>query len=219
MSITNHHANPPAWDTTTAPPTADGETAGRTLSDFAVGDSHAGCGAITELGIEAVVLGYTDADPNTVDIYTRHGVLTLPADTPATPMPTDDRHLALYRACAVHLIDQTRDARLDQQAEAAAHERILDQIRAYAIHQHLEGHYCRDGLNAFLRTFGMPTYDPRVRVDFTITGSYEVDTTDPGYAERDARGYLKVDLTQIDNLIDDTDTSTVEITDTTTLDT
>ncbi len=69
----------------------------------------------------------------------------------------------------------------------------------------------RSGLNAFLTAFGLPTYHPRVRVTYTITGSYDVDTDDADAAARDARGYLKPDLSELDNVLDDSDTHSVEL--------
>jgi hypothetical protein len=74
-------------------------------------------------------------------------------------------------------------------------------------------------MNRFLDAFSLPTYDPRVRVTYTITGSYEVDTDDPDTASSDARGYLKPDLSELDNVIDDSDTHTVHVTQVAELDT
>lgn len=39
---------------------------------------------------------------------------------------------------------------------------------------------------AFLWTFRTPTYSPRARVSYSVTGTYEIDTTDAYYAEPDA---------------------------------
>jgi hypothetical protein len=57
-----------------------------------------------------------------------------------------------------------------------------------------------------------------VRITYTITGSYEVDSDDVYDAERDARGYLKPDLTEIDHVDEDSSSFTVEITETEALD-
>ena len=68
-------------------------------------------------------------------------------------------------------------------------------------------------MNRFFETFFLDRYDPRIRVRYTITGSYEVDAEDVYAASRDALGYLKPDLSQLDSLIDGSDDFTVDVTD------
>jgi hypothetical protein len=79
------------------------------------------------------------------------------------------------------------------------------------VEHHQDGDICRSGLNDFLEHFGLPVYQPRVQVHYTLSGSYEVDTDDPDAASRDAHGYLRPDLGQLDNVIDDTDSHTVTV--------
>lgn len=132
-------------------------------------------------------------------------VHTLPTDTPATPV-SDQRTRAEFLAAAVsdlagiHALDQNQLADTETR-----HQRVLADIRRYVVERHLTGDICRAGTNRFLETFSLPTYDPRVRVSYTITGSYEIETDAPDAASSDARGYLKPDLTDLDNVIDHID--------------
>jgi hypothetical protein len=190
-----------------------------TLRAFAPGGHYRGTPAVTGEGQEVVVLGYTDTGADLVDVHTPHGPRTLPADTVTFPLADAHRRADLLAGAVDHLADHVREVRSELACTVARHARTLEEIRRYAIDRHLDDQYCRDGLNTFLRSFGMPVYEPRVRVEFTITGSYEVDHADLYQAERDATGYLKIDLSDIDDLVDDSDTFTVQVTDTTVLDT
>lgn len=99
------------------------------------------------------------------------------------------------------------------EAEAAqrrVHAGLLDSIREYAITRHEDGEICRDGLDEFLVTFGFEPYCPRLRVDYTISGSYEVVQHDASFAENDARDYLRPDLSSLDDV--DGDSSVCEVT-------
>ena len=90
---------------------------------------------------------------------------------------------------------------------------MLADIRQYVLERHLDGDICREGMNRFFEAFFLDPYDPRVRVRYTISGSYEVDAEDVYAASRDALGYLKPDLSQLDSLIDGSDDFTVDVTD------
>jgi hypothetical protein len=91
------------------------------------------------------------------------------------------------------------------QEERNRHYKVLSDIRDYAIKTHEEGTICKDGLNEFLRHFDMDTYQTLVRVEFTITGSYLVDSDDTSSAAYDARNYLKVDFSGVDDIYGDED--------------
>jgi hypothetical protein len=90
------------------------------------------------------------------------------------------------------------------------HAEQLAAIRQYAITRHEGGEICRGGLESFLATFDMEPYAPRVRVDYAISGSYEVQHRDTSFVETDACGYLRPDLTELDDV--DHDSSTYEVT-------
>jgi hypothetical protein len=213
--------NPTATPITDPPPAATTDVAqvGVTLRCFAPGGDLEGHPAVTQYGSTVVVLGYSRDNAEIVDVYGDHDNYPLAADTHAAVATDSARCTDLLRAALAHLTERLRDARTEQATVKARHERTLDEIRRYAIDQHLNDEYCRSGLNEFLRTFRMPIYEPRVRVSYTITGSYEVDGDDTYSATRDATGYLKTDLSQIDGVLEDTDHFTVEVSDTTSLDT
>ena len=212
--------NPTATPITDPPPAdaTDVAQVGLTLRCFAPGGDLEGHPAVTQYGSTVVVLGYSPDNPEIVDVYGDHDTYPLAADTPATAVTDPTRCSDLLRATVVHLNERLREARTEHATVKARHERTLDEIRRYAIDQHLNDEFCRSGLNEFLRTFRMPIYEPRVRVSYTITGSYEVDGDDTDSATRDATGYLKTDLSQIDGVLEDTDHFTVEVNDTTALD-
>jgi hypothetical protein len=184
------------------------------LSDFVPDHSQASTGsaAVVTVDNRVVVVLRADRVGGGVQVHDPvRSVHTLPADTPATPV-SDHRTRAEFLAAAasdlagIHALDQAQLDGID-----ARHQKVLDDIRSYTVERHLAGDICRSGLNAFLETFGLPTYDPRIRVSYTITGSYEVDTDDADEATRDAHGYLKPDLSELDNVIDDSDSYTVQL--------
>jgi len=94
----------------------------------------------------------------------------------------------------------------------AEHADTIARIRAYAIGKHRSGDICRTGLDEFLEEFALGEYDPRVRVSFTIVGTYEVSSDDVRAARTDADGYLHVDLDRLDNVVPDSDDVTVTVT-------
>src|SRR5262249_16430239 len=73
-----------------------------------------------------------------------------------------------------------------------------------------EDAFCRDGLNTFIQHFGLPEYEPYVRVSYTIHGSYRADYSDPGDAEDDAAANLDVDLSGLSSVIQGSTDSHVE---------
>jgi hypothetical protein len=90
-----------------------------------------------------------------------------------------------------------------------SHTEALEAIRQYAVDRHEDGDICREGLDGFLAAFGFQPYETRVRVEYTITGSYEVDPGSEAAAEDDALKYLQPDLSGLDNV--DGDTLTYEV--------
>ena len=191
------------------------------LSTFVPDHSQASTGsaAVVTVDDRVVVVLRVDRINGGVQVHDPvRSIHTLPADMPATPV-SDDRTRAEFLAAAasdlagIHALDQAQVDGAD-----ARHQKVLDDIRGYAVERHLAGDICRSGLNAFLENFGLPTYDPRIRVTYIITGSYEVDTDDADTAARDARGYLKPDLSELDDVVDDSDTHTIQLDQVTELD-
>jgi hypothetical protein len=186
----------------------------RPLSDFVPDHSQTSTGsaAVVTVDNRVVVVLRADRTGGGVQVHDPvRSIHTLHADTPATPVSDHHTRAEFLAAAAsdlagIHALDQ---AQLD--GTDARHQKVLDDIRSYAVERHIAGDICRSGLNTFLETFSLPTYEPRIRVSYTITGSYEVDTDDPDAAARDARGYLKPDLSELDNVIDNSDTHSIQL--------
>jgi hypothetical protein len=104
--------------------------------------------------------------------------------------------------------DVTR-MRLDNQRRA--HAGRLREIRDYAVAAYRDGDVCRPGLDRFLQHFELDAYEPQIRVWFTISGSYRVRGGTEETAARDGEGYLGVDLSRLDDVIDDTADFTVHV--------
>ena len=162
-----------------------------------------------------------DPVQNLVEVYATHRVVQLPADEVVTPLTdTHEQRVALRTAVEALALRRQLDART-QDALRADHARVLADIRAFAIERHLEGDLYREHLNAFLVRFRMPPYAPRLRVRFTISGSYDVDggPGDVPDAIAAARAGLLVRTEDIDDLIPGTATLDVRIGEVTALDT
>jgi hypothetical protein len=56
--------------------------------------------------------------------------------------------------------------------QLARTEERVQEMRVYAINKHLAGHYCRDGLNEALEHFELEPYEPRYRVQVTVTAVF-----------------------------------------------
>jgi hypothetical protein len=171
-------------------------------------------GEVVAGGDDVVAPACTVAGDPAVDIVVlAHGTATsldaLADGQPASYDPTitvtevDDpeRQLAVLRAALSTLDQGRREAELRLDVEKARQAAVLDRIRSYAIERHREGMYCEEGLNTFLRHFGLPEYEPSIRVSYTIRGSYRTEGSDPDTAETDAADNLAVDLSEIDGVI------------------
>ncbi|MCX4856633.1 hypothetical protein [Streptomyces canus] len=111
---------------------------------------------------------------------------------------------------AIEALAICRKVAIEKHAEQhRSHELVMDAIRQYAVDRHEEGDICREGLDDFLANFGLASYVTRVRVEYTITGSYEVDPSSEAAAEEDALKCLQPDLSGLDDV--DGDTSTYEV--------
>jgi hypothetical protein len=189
----------------------------RPLADFLPGGPAADHLAVTlPSGDQVVVVGR--ADDGQVEVWSLGHITRRDADTAVTAVSDPAVRDGLMGA-AVHGLAVQRNAATERAAQAVAerdrdrdaHEQVLTDIRAYAVDKHQNGDICRSGLNDFLEHFGLAVFEPRVRVCFTISGSYDVEGDDADAAHRDADGYLKPDLSELDNVIDDSDTFTVQV--------
>ncbi len=209
-----------SYPTTTDPAPSNGTgpaTTTRPLADFLPGGPAATRPAVTLPSGEQVVV-LRRGDDGQVEVWAHGRILRRDPDTAAFAV-ADSAYRDDLLAAVVHGLAQQRNAAAEQAAQAErdrdqerqAHDRVLADIRAYAVDKHLGNTICRSGLNDFLEAFGLPVFQPRVRVHYSMTGVYEVDADDADTARRDARGYLKPDLSQLDNVIDDTDTFTMHV--------
>jgi hypothetical protein len=156
-------------------------------------------------GTDAVVL--TTANRSDVSVWSADAVISLPASIPAEPVTDPDREAAVLRKAVASLNE------LRQQAVQAAWTQrnhqlsLLDDIRSYAIEAHEAGDICQDGLNEFLRTFDLPEYYPqRVRVAYTLGGTFTVAAT----SEARALTYLANALRPSFEQVDDVDSETTD---------
>jgi len=114
---------------------------------------------------------------------------------------TEPAEQAMAFAEAVEALTICRRVAFEYETEQRQlHIEQLIAIRQYAITRHEVGDICQSGLNAFLETFGMEPYVPRLRVNYTISGSYEVQQRSADFAESDARDYLRPDLSNVDDV-------------------
>ena len=203
----------PAPTSTGLPP--DDSATTRPLGALVTDPSQVSTGAAAVVTVDGRLVVVLRLDPpGQVEVHAPgSGVHALPADTPAVPV-TDPAVVAeVLAAAAFDLARWHAAARADLTAAEDRHRQMLAEIREYVLARHLDGDICREGMNRFFEAFFLDPYDPRVRVRYTISGSYEVDAEDVYAASRDALGYLKPDLSNLDSLIDGSDDFTVDVTD------
>ena len=174
-------------------------------------------------GVDAVILGR--ADTGTVELV-REGRIAREADTTlAVPVTDPARQAELLRAALAadiatrRALDATRQA-LDATAEQrrtelaelrAGQARTLAAIRDYVIDQYRDDELGRDVLDAFLERFNLDPYQPRVKVTYTISGSFEVDGDNPDDVENNVEEYLRPDIDDIDDLVEGSDEYRVSV--------
>lgn len=187
------------------------------LAHYLPGQPGAATPAVTlhHSRVDVLVLDRRDAD--TV-VVCRNGEteaynaaeLAVPITDPALQADLVRRNLTVLRATRTDLREQNHQLRNDLAAAGAEHARTLTRIRRYAIDNgYRGGSVCLDGLNTFLETFGLDRYAPKTRVTFTVRGSYQVDGADEYAAGEDLRHHLRLDLTGIDYLVEDSEDFTV----------
>lgn len=197
----------------------DGPVLTRPLGDFLPSGPAADRLTVTlPDGRDVVVIGRTD--DGQVEVWSASLVLDRSPDTLVSAVTDPVRRDGLL-ASVVHRLAQHRDAaeqratRLaaDRSQDHEAHRNRLTAIRAYAVEKHQSGDICRTGLNEFLETFGLGRFEPRIRVHFTVSGSYDVDgdDSDVDAAWRDGQDYLKPDLSELDHVIEGSGTFTVSL--------
>ncbi|QGN48001.1 hypothetical protein GKC29_14875 [Micromonospora sp. WMMC415] len=143
----------------------------------------------------------------------RADVAAVPVIDPATALGLAQQAVAWALAAQHTAADRARALAEELDEQRRLHVRRLAEIRSYAIDRHRDGDICRDGLDKFLAHFDLDPYDPRHRVRFTISGSFDVtpeDGRDAGDTEYDVREYLRIGTDQVDGV--DEDTLTFDVT-------
>jgi hypothetical protein len=205
------------------PPPAPDPAATRTLSDFVLDDSPANPVALLADG-PVVVL--RRSAPDRVEVFQAGHILDLVDDTPATTITDIGQSTWMIRnaltavtqqyrysqAQVTRLREDTDRLRSEARSIDALHTTKLADIRAYAIERHRTDEICRSGLDDFLDHFGMPEYQPRIKVQFRITGCYEVDSHNEEEVRDAATELMYVDLHSIDGLVSDSDEYTITVT-------
>jgi len=156
---------------------------------------------VTHQDRDGVVIGYT-MDGQT-GVCLADGVIAMYGPEAELVIVADpERSVRALRAAVVAL-----EAEWSQ--VVAVHIATLADIRGYAIRTHEAGSICREGLDDFLAAFGLPAYEPRLRVSYAIRGS------DEDGVRANARHGLAVDAGEVgdarpDGLIQDARVTAVE---------
>lgn len=184
------------------------------LPDFGIAP-----GVVTLDPLGTVVVVLRAVDDGCIEVLPPTGpTLTLRADHGAIPVSDTGQQVECLGRAVTKLLGEARSqtahldgARADLAAAQQRHTDVLADIREYAISRHELGDICRGGLNEFLRHFDLTQYEPRLQVNYTITGSYAVDNTDSDAATHDGDGYIAVDLSRVDHVVDDSNNFTVTV--------
>ncbi|KJS57064.1 hypothetical protein VM98_03110 [Streptomyces rubellomurinus subsp. indigoferus] len=186
------------------------------LCELAPQDLAAMLPAVVQLGDQAgVVLRLVDAATGLVELYQAGRVTVVAAAALDAEFVTAQGVQTELLQEALRVVHD--DARQKLTEDRESHATTLADIRQYAIARHEDGSICREGLDRFLEEFGFEPYVTRVRVDYTISGSYEVEGHDATFAEEDAQGYLQPELSSLDDVVDESSTYDVTIVDVTEL--
>ena len=102
-------------------------------------------------GQEVVTLGVVASGD--IEVVIDGQVKVIGRDTRVVPVDEPQRQVMLLATAATIASHSRRAAAI---AFAGTYERVRD----YAIARHEDGLFCREGLNAFLRAFDWPEYDP-----------------------------------------------------------
>lgn|GEM_PF-4201614 len=167
-------------------------------------------------GVDAVLLGRTGTA--TVEVL-RDGRIVREADTMlAVPVTDPTRQVELLTAALVAdiaarqgLTETAAQRGFELNQLRASQASTLDAVRDYAIEQYREDEFSRDVLNALLDRLGVEPYRPRVKVTYTITGSFEVDTDDPEDVEGNVEQNLRVDSDDVDGVVEYSDDFSVDV--------
>ena len=121
----------------------------------------------------------------------------------AVPITDPERSHDVLCAAVKHLATVRQQAIDRNDALRSEHGGVLDAIRDYAIERHEAGDICRPGLDRFLDEFDFEPYHNRIRVEYTLKGSYVVDNSNDEDVSDDVSKYLRPDLTDLDRVDED----------------
>ena len=193
-------------------------TARRTLLAHAPSGAYAVQPLVTLPTYDSTCAVLSINDDGTATVYAIPGGLEhLPASTPTEPI-TDPLVAAGHLRAALHHAG-TELLKARAAVEREYNERAGDltgnlqtraRMRAHLIGTFKTGDLSRDGLDEFLQEFDLPPHEPRVKVAFTVTGTFEVYGDDLEEAESDAREYLLAAVRDVPLLV--TDSEDVEAT-------
>jgi hypothetical protein len=163
-----------------------------------------------------VILGRAGTD--LVEALRDGRIVRYPDTTLAVPVTDPARQVELLRAAlaadvaARHSLADTVQQRVTEldQLRAANAQRLTD-IREFVIEQYRQTDISRDVLDAFLARFDLDPYQPRVKVSYTITGSFQVDSDDTDAVETNVEDYLRPDLDEVDDTVEDSDEYSVTV--------
>jgi hypothetical protein len=172
---------------------------------------------LADSGVDVVIL--RAAGTATVELV-RNKQIVREADTAlAAPINDPARQVELLRAAlAADVVARqeaalTADQRRDDLTQLQERRRqTLDEIRDFAIEQYRDDELTRTMLDTFLEKFDLEPYRPRVTVTYSITGSFEVDSDDSDQVEYDVDQNLRVDLDEIDDVVEYSDNVNVSVT-------
>lgn len=205
------------------PPPAPDAAQTRILADFVLDDSTANPVGLLADGPVVVLRRRA---PDRVEVFQAGHILDLADDTPATTgtdvgqstwmirnaLKAVTQQYRCSQAQVTRLREDTDRLRSEARGIDALNTKKLAEIRAYAIERHRADEICRAGLDDFLDHFGMPEYQPRIKVQFQITGYYEVDSHNEDEVRDAATEQMYVDLHSIDGLVHYSDEYTITVT-------
>ncbi|GIJ35004.1 hypothetical protein [Micromonospora sediminimaris] len=137
----------------------------------------------------------------------RADISAVPVTDPATALALTRQAVAWALTEQDSAVERARNLAEQRDEDRRRETSQLTEIRSYAIGQYREADITRDGLDSLLSRLDLDPYQPRHRVRFTISGSFDVipdvyrDTED---TESDVRSYLRIDTDRVDNVEDDT---------------
>ncbi len=171
---------------------------------------------LTTSGVDAVLLRRVDSA--SVELLRDGRIVREPDTMLAAPVTDPTRQAELLRAAlAVEaatrqvLAETAEQRRTELDQLRASNAGTLAEIRDYVIADYRADEYSRDVLDAFLARFGLDPYQPRVKVIYTVTGSFEVDSDDAGEVEDNVEEYLRVDLDDVEDVVVDSDDFSVSV--------